>query len=124
MTWAAERKAMEMTKKHEEVVQELVNGAKKLLSFESVKNVFICKVPPPQDLITLKWMKHYSSLITVNLLSDVERVNIIDSIRCEMRLFNKDGIHLNRRGLSLQAKIMVNKLCSVINQSDVKTSKF
>ena len=59
----------------------------------------------------------------VNFLSDVQGVNIIDVIRRELRLFNKDGIHLSRRGLSLQAKIMVKKLYSVINQSDVKASK-
>ena len=59
----------------------------------------------------------------MNLLFNVEGVNIIDAIRHEMRLFNKDGIHLSRRGLSLQAKIMVKKLYSVINQSDVKTGK-
>ena len=59
----------------------------------------------------------------VNLLSDVEGVNIIDAVRRELRLFNKDGIHLSRHGLSLQAKIMVKKLYSVINQSDVKNGK-
>ena len=32
-------------KKPEEVAQEFVNGAKILLSFKSVKNVFICKSP-------------------------------------------------------------------------------
>ena len=47
-------------KKPEDVAQELVNGAKKLLSFKSVKNVFICEVSP-----RLKRMKKYSSLITV-----------------------------------------------------------
>ena len=33
-------------KKPEEVAQELVNGAKKLLSFKSVRKVFICEVSP------------------------------------------------------------------------------
>ena len=44
----------------EEVAQEFVNGAKKLLSFKSVKNVLYLKCT--QDFITLKRMKKYSSL--------------------------------------------------------------
>ena len=57
------------------------------------------------------------------MLSDTEEVNIIDVIKRELRLFNKDAIHLSRRGLQLQAKIMVKKLYSVINQYDVNVSK-
>ena len=110
-------------KKPEEVAQELVNGAKKLLSFKSVKNVFICKVPPRLDNAETDEKIQHLNHCLVNLLSDVEGVNVIDAIRRELRPFNKDGIHLSRRGLSLQAKIMVKKLYSVINQSDVKTSK-
>ena len=112
-------------KKPEEVAHELVNGAKKLLSFKSVKNVFICKVPQRLNNAEtdekIQQLNHY----LVNLLSDVEgvNINITDVIRRELRLFNKDGIHLSRRILSLQDKIMVKKLYSVINQSDVKSSK-
>ena len=94
-----------------------------MLSFKSVKNVFICKVPPRLDNAETDEKIEHLNHCLVNLLSDVEGVNVIDAIRRELRLFNKDGIHLSRRGLSLQAKIMVKKLYSVINQSDVKTSK-
>ena len=110
-------------KKPEEVARELVNGAKKLLSFTSVKNVFICKVSPRLDNAETDEKIQQLNHCLVNLLSDVEGVNIIDAVRRQLRPFNKDGIHLSRRGLSLQAKTMVKKLCSVINQSDVKTGK-
>ena len=84
-------------KKPEEVAQELVNGAKKLLSFKSVKNVFICKVPPRLDNAeTDEKIQQSLNHCLVNLLSDIEEVNVIDAIRRELRLFNKDGILLRR----------------------------
>ena len=110
-------------KKPEEVAQELVNRAKKLLSFKPVKNVFICKVSPRLDNAETDEKIQQLNRCLVNLLSDVEGVNIIGAVRRELRLFDKDRIHLSRRGFSLQAKIMVKKLYSVINQSDVKTGK-
>ena len=66
------------------------------------------------DLETDEKIQQFNHCL-VNLLSDVEDVNIISVIRCELRLFSKDGIHLSRRSLSLQAKIMLKKLYSVIN---------
>ena len=122
MTWVTERKAMEMTRNLKRGSRGAVNGAKKLLSFKSVKNVFICKVSPRLGHAETDEKIQQLNHCLVNILSDVEGVNIIDAIRRELRLFNKDGIHLSR-GLSLQAKIMVKKLYSVINQSDVKTGK-
>ena len=92
-------------------------------SLLSQSKTFTCKVSPRLDNTETDGKIRQLNHCLVNLLSDVEGVNIIDAVRHELRLFNKDGIHLSCRGLSLQAKIMVKKLYSVINQSDVKTGK-
>ena len=95
------------------------------LSSQSRTFLYIKFPPPPPRLDNVETDEKIQRLnhCLVNVLSDVEGVNIIDVIRRELRLFNKDGIHSSCCGLSLQAKIMVKKLYSVINQSDVKTSK-
>ena len=64
-------------KEPEEVAQELVNGTKKLLSFKSVKNVFICKVSPRLDNAETDEKIQQLNHCLINLLSDVEGVNII-----------------------------------------------
>ena len=62
------------------------NEAKKLLSFKSVKNVFICKVPSRLDNAETDEKIQHLNHCLVNLLSDVEGVNVIDAIRRELRL--------------------------------------
>ena len=80
--------------------------------FSNVGKIFICKIPPRCDFhaVNLK-VSEYNSLLVV-LTIQKNSLDVIDTIKPEIRYFHHDGLHMSNIGLK--------RLCGIIQSSCIR----
>ena len=75
--------------------------------FSNVGKIFICKIPPRCDFhaVNLK-VSEYNSLLVERLDNTEEFLEVIDTIKPEIRYFHHDGLHMSN--------VDIKRLCGII----------
>ena len=86
-----------------------------LKGFSNVGKIFICKIPPRCDFhaVNLK-VSEYSSLLVERFDNAEEFIEVIDTIKPEIRYFHHDGLHMSNVGLKRLCGIILSKLYKVL----------
>ena len=83
--------------------------------FSNVGKIFICKIPPRCDFhaVNLK-VSEYNSLLVERFDNTEEFLEVIDTIKPEIRYFHHDGLHMSNVGLKRLCGIILSRLYKVL----------
>ena len=98
----------------ESLAGSLVDSINKLKDFVNVKQIFVCKLPPKSDFATVNVNVNLNNQLISSKCSEMNSVDVVETIPLERKLFYKDGLHFSDSGLNKQCKIILSKLYSVI----------
>ena len=105
----------------ESLFETLCNSIDKIRTVYDGK-LFLCKIPPRLDLAFVdSKIARYNDLLSLDL--KLSNVLLIETIDRELKFFNRDGLHLNKRkGCVALAGIILSSLYSILRPSCKKAA--
>ena len=99
----------------EDLIKSTDEYITQIKGFSNVGKIFICKIPPRCDFhaVNLK-VSEYNSLLVERFDNTEEFLEVIDTIKPEIRYFHHDGLHMSNVGLKRLCGIILSKLYKVL----------
>ena len=95
----------------EDLIKSTDEYITQIKGFSNVGKIFICKMPPRCDFhaVNLK-VSEYNSLLVERFDKTEEFLEVIDTIKPEIRYFHHDGLHKSNVGIKRLCGIILSKL--------------
>ena len=99
----------------EDLIKSTDEYITQIKGFSNVGKIFICKIPPRCNFhaVNLK-VSEYNSLLVERFDNTEEFLEVIDTIKPEIRYFHHDGLYMSNVGLKRLCGIILSKLYKVL----------
>ena len=99
----------------EDLIKSTDEYITQIKGFSNVGKIFICKIPPRCDYhaVNLK-VSEFNSLLVERFDNTEEFLEVIYTIKPEIRYFHHDGLHMSNVGLKRLCGIILSKLYKVL----------